>query len=237
VIGIEALVLLFVGFVAGACNAVAGGGIFFTLPTLMWAGLPPVSANASSAVSVWPGHAVAILGYRHELSRQRSRVVGSVPIAMAGGVVGALLLLTPTTKSSGLLIPWLLLVATLVLAFSAQLRTTFERLAESQVRRSRAAAAAVLCEFSIAGYGGYFGAGLGVLMFAGLSLLGVDDMQEANALKNLLAATVSTIAVVIFLIGGAVAVRETSIVLTGAIVGGYLVRRPLDGSQANGSED
>jgi uncharacterized membrane protein YfcA len=167
----------------------------------------------------------AIAGYREELSRQRSRVLRSVPIAVAGGLVGALLLLGTDDKLFRSLVPWLLLFATLIFAFSGQLRT-FERLAGQQVERGRAPTpAALLCEFGIAVYGGYFGAGLGVLMFAALSLLGVDDMQEANALKNVLATIVSTIAIAVFLVGGAVAFQETSIVLAGAVAGGYFGAR------------
>ena len=215
----QIMVLFVAGVIAGSVNAIAGGGTFFTFPALLAAGLPPVVANASNAVAVWPGHAVAALGYRKELATTKSRLFGSSVIALLGGSVGALLLLRTGDATFTVLIPALLLLATLVFAFKRRLQTVLALLRPAYAHRRMALWS---WEFAIAVYGGYFGAGLGVLMMAGLALTGLRDVHQLNALKNLLSTLISSIAVALFVLAGAISWPHAAIALVGSVVGGWL---------------
>ena len=218
---LEGAVLFVAGLIAGACNAIAGGGVLFTFPAMMWAGLPPIAASVSSAVAVWPGHASAILPYRAELRRHRDRLGRSIAVALAGGLVGAGLLLISGDAVFRPLIPWLLLVATLVFAGSGWLANATSRFT-ADASPAALGLGGLAFEFVVAIYGGYFGAGLGVLMMAALALLGIKDLQEANALKNVLATVVSSIALIVLAFGGYVSWPHALIALLGAVAGGYL---------------
>ncbi|HBP5995044.1 sulfite exporter TauE/SafE family protein [Pseudomonas aeruginosa] len=211
------LLLAGAGMIGGICNAVAGGGTFFTFPALLAAGVPPVVANATSAVSIWPGHASSLLGYRSELGRHRAALRRSLPVVGGGSLVGATLLVFTGDAQFSRLVPWLILVATVLFALGPWLRQAIERHARGQVPHLVAAGA----EFLTALYGGYFGAGLGIMLMAILTLLGVRDVQEANAVKNAMATVVTSAAVMLFVATGSIAWAQGSAVLLGAIVGGY----------------
>ena len=202
----------------GACNALAGGGTFFTFPALLAVGVPPVAANATSAISIWPGHATSLLGYRAELRRHGERLRSSAPAFVLGSIVGAGLLAVTGNGLFRHLIPWLLLTATLLFAAGPTLR------ARVAARRpgTLTGPAALALDFAVAVYGGYFGAGLGILLMAVLTLVGIEDVNEANALKNALATVVSSLAVATFILTGMIAWGPGAAVLAGAIAGGYL---------------
>lgn len=214
------------GVLAGVANAVAGGGTLFTFPMLLAAGLPPVVANASNAVAVWPGHAFAAWGLRPELARlavRRGRLALLAVLAVLGGAVGAALVRWTGDAAFRLLAPPLLLAATLVFAFGP-------RLAEAARRFSHPDGAAwPAAVFGLAVYGGFFGAGLGVMLMAALLVLGVRDPHGNNALKNLLATFVTTSGVVVFAVSGLVAWGPAALVLAGctggALAGARLARR------------
>lgn len=211
------LLLVAAGIVGGICNAVAGGGTFFTFPALLAAGVPPVVANATSAVSIWPGHATSLLGYRAELKRHLPALRTSLPVVGAGSLVGASLLVLTGDAQFKRLVPWLILLATLLFALGPQLRQVLERHTQGQVPIAMAACA----EFLTAVYGGYFGAGLGIMLMAILTLLGLRDIQEANAVKNAMATVVTSAAVALFVATGSIAWAQGSAVLIGALIGGY----------------
>ena len=211
-------------FVAGALNAVAGGGSFFTFPALIFAGVPPLAANATNTVALVPGSFTGAWAFRHEMkSVQQIRLPLFVAVSLAGGLAGALLLLvTPPQLFVGL-IPWLLLVATLVFAFgrwlSARLR---ERVRLNQTRL-------LLIQAVISVYGGYFGGGIGILMLAAFSLYGMTDLLAMNAAKNLFAGCLNGIAAATFLAAHAVHWHEAAIMMVtaiiGSLVGANLARR------------
>ncbi len=205
------------GLLGGAANAVAGGGTFFTFPVLLAVGLPPVTATASNAVAIWPGHAFGALGYRREIAGLGRRVLPRCAVALLGGLIGAGLLIRLGDAVLRPLIPWLLLVATLLFAFSGPLRA---RLAAARGPALPGAAAAF--ELAVAVYGGYFGAGLGVLMMAALLLTGMTDVQRVNGLKNVLATLVTGVSLAVFAGAGAVAWPQTLAVMAGAVGGGLL---------------
>lgn len=219
-----AFLLAGAGALAGLTNAIAGGGTFFTFPVLMAAGLPPVVANASNAVAVWPGHALAVVDSRNELSRIKVHVGPSVVIALLGGVVGFFLLVAIDNTAFAKAVPFLILFATLLFAFGRGLSTWFASRAPATAFQRRALVTR-FCEFCFAVYGGFFGAGLGVMLMAGLLMLGVHDLYTNNALKNLLASVVTSVSVAIFAVTGLVSWSHTLVAFVGAIAGGFLGAR------------
>ena len=206
------------------CNAIAGGGTFFTFPAFLASGIPPVVANASNAVAVWPGHALAVVGYRRELSRFSASIVGSMIVVLSGGIVGALLLIYVGNTAFSKLIPFLILFAALLFASGHSLGfwLSARTFGADQMRPSLLTR---LVEFLFAVYGGFFGAGLGIMLMAGLLILGVHDLQANNALKNLLAATINTVAVLVLAVSGLVSWPLTIVAFIGAMFGGLLGAR------------
>jgi uncharacterized membrane protein YfcA len=218
-----AVTLIVTGILAGLCNALAGGGTFFTFPAFLGAGLPPVVANASNAIAVWPGHAFAAVGYRKELATRRAGLGAAIAAALAGGICGALLLVVIEDDAFARLIPFLLLAATLLFAGGERLNRRLVGVAGDIDRGPALVRHGCLFVFSV--YGGFFGAGLGVILMAGLLILGVTDLAENNALKNLLGAVITSVAVAIFAVSGLVSWPHTLIALAGAAVGGLLGAR------------
>jgi uncharacterized protein len=216
------MALLFLaGILAGISNAVAGGGTFFTFPIFLLAGLPPVVANASNAVAVWPGHALAALGYRRELHDFPHAMKGSMAIAVAGGIVGALLLAYLGNRAFSMLIPFLILFATLLFAFGRVVNRWIDgRTSTVSIQTPSLLTRGI--EFLIAVYGGFFGAGLGIMLMGGLLLLGVHDIHTNNALKNLLGAIVTAVSVVVLSLSGLVSWPHTLFAFLGAVLGGVL---------------
>ncbi len=206
---------------AGAINSVAGGGSFISFPTLLLAGVPPIMANATNTTALWPGSLASIGAYRRELAVQRQGIVLFSAISLLGGLLGALLLLNIRERTFEQLIPYLLLGATLVFIFSPRIAALTRR-AGAQHREGRLRRAGVLgIYFLVAIYGGFFGAGLGILTLAVLSLLGLENIHEMNALKVLQASLVNGIAVLTFIVAGAINWPIALLMTAGAILGGY----------------
>ncbi len=206
---------------AGAINSVAGGGSFISFPTLLLVGVPPIIANATNSAALWPGSLASIGAYRRELMAQRRGIALFSAISLLGGLLGALLLLNIRESTFEQLIPYLLLLATLVFIFSPRINR-LSRQAGGQHRESRLRRAGVLTlYFAIAIYGGFFGAGLGILTLAVLGLLGLENIHEMNALKVLQASLVNGVAVITFVIAGAVNWPIALLMTTGAVLGGY----------------
>jgi uncharacterized membrane protein YfcA len=210
------LVVAAAGLIAGMMNALAGGGSFVTLPALIAAGVPSVNANTSSTVALFPGTLMSAWTYRDGLGP-----IGSVrlrPLLIAtfvGGALGAVLLLRTPIKTFDLVLPWLMAVATLMLALGS-------RLGEMLRRHWRIGAAAVLSvQFCLGVYGGYFGGGVGIMMMAVWSLLSERTLKSFNAPRTLLVSAANTIAVLIFIGAQSVVWRETLVMLVGATLGGY----------------
>jgi uncharacterized membrane protein YfcA len=215
------LLLFFAGVLAGVCNAIAGGGTFFTFPVFLSAGIPPVVANASNAVAVWPGHALAAIGYRKELREIKHGIKGSLAIAMVGGAVGALLLAYIGNRSFSMLIPFLILFATLLFMYGKAVNSWIDSRTASISIESPGYLTRV-SEFAVAVYGGFFGAGLGIMLMGGLLMLGVHDIHANNALKNLLGALITAVSVIVLTVSGLVSWPHTIFAFVGAVVGGFL---------------
>jgi len=211
------LLLALVGFVAGAMNALAGGGSFVTFPALVAVGLPSVVANASSTVALFPGSVASAWAYRREL-----RGIGglSLPVlsavSLAGGLTGAVLLLVTPVHTFDVVVPWLLLLATLTFAFGPRLGLALRR----RVRIGPRALLAI--QFVLMVYGGYFGGAVGLMCLAAWSLVtATPDIKAMNPAKVLLVGAANSIAVVCFVMAGAVRWPETLAMLVTGIAGGY----------------
>jgi uncharacterized protein len=206
----------------GGLNSVAGGGSFLTFPTLIVTGVAPIKANATSTVALWPGSLASVGAYRRELGAVRHGKLLS-GISLIGGLLGALLLLHTPSATFSALIPYLLLVATLLFAFNGPIRGWLGAMfAPGEHHSGRMPFALIVAQLVIATYGGFFGGGIGILMLAALSLLGLDNIHEMNALKTLLASCINGIAVVTFIIAGAVVWPQAVVMLVGAVTGGYV---------------
>jgi uncharacterized membrane protein YfcA len=195
------LVIAIVAFIAGAINSIAGGGTFLTFPTLTGvAKLSEKVANMTSTIGLLPGSAAGVLAATPEFKRlPRAMVISYGIISLVGGIVGSLLLLKTSTRTFALVIPWLLAFATLIFAFSKPIARWAGR--KHGDRSLKWTLFVGFVQFVVAIYGGYFGAGIGVLMLAGLSFAGLDDIHQMTALKVLLATIINGVAAAIFLFG------------------------------------
>ena len=219
------------GLLAGAVNAVAGGGTLISFPALLAAGLPAVSANTTSSVGLLAGYVGGSVGYRRELAGQGPRIRALAVVSVLGGVLGAVLLLVTPADAFRSLVPYLVLLSCALLAAQPRLA------AYVKARRERTAAAdgapagpeprhdispVVLVGVGLASiYGSYFGAGLGVLLLAVLGVLLQDGLQRLNALKGLLSLIVNLVGVVIFAFSGTVDWAFAGILAVSALAGGY----------------
>jgi uncharacterized membrane protein YfcA len=208
---------------AGAVNAIAGGGTLLTFPGLLTA-VSPVVANGTSTVALVPGSLSAAWGYRREMRGQGRRLVLLALPSLAGGLVGSLLVnrLDPDYFDS--LVPWLILTAATLFLFQPLLTGLARRGRSSSPPVSTVAALLVL-QFLVATYGGYFGAGIGILMLSGLGLMGLSDIHAMNGLKNFLAVCINGVSVAVFAIHGAIDWRYVGLMAPSAIVGAYVGAR------------
>lgn len=205
----------------GAMNAIAGGASFITFPTLLALGLPPIPANATNTVGIWPATLAGAGALREDLATQRERLVPLAVTSVLGGIAGALLLLRTPTVTFVHLLPWLMLVATLLFAFGRQLTARLRGHAPPRGMQI----AVIVMQFVIAVYGGFYGGGMGMMMLAGLALAGMEDVHAMNALKNVLSTFINGVAVVTFAVAGVVAWPYAGVMAVGAIAGGYLAAR------------
>jgi uncharacterized membrane protein YfcA len=208
--------LLFVAAaIGGAINSVAGGGSFVAFPALLFAGVPPVAANATNTIALWPGSAASAVAYRRELGEVKRELLPLGTASLVGGIAGSILLLRTSDHTFVLLIPWLLLFATLLFSFGGPVTRRLTGGKEASL------AAGVVAQLFIGVYGGYFGGGIGIMMLAVLALLGMTNIHKMNALKAVLGTLVNGVAVVTFVIAGAVAWVPGSVMIVGGIIGGY----------------
>jgi len=203
------------GLLAGAMNALAGGGSFVTLPALIAVGVPSVAANASSTVALWPGGAAGAWTY-HDRLRPICGVspYGMLAVTFAGGLAGSVLLLSTPSSAFDVILPWLLLLATLALAFARRIAALLHLHLQGR------AGPVLLVQFGLGVYGGYFGGAVGLMMVAAWSLLGETEIKRLNAPRTLMVSTANTIAVVAFILAGIVRWPQTLVMLAGGLVGG-----------------
>jgi uncharacterized protein len=207
-------------------NAVAGGGTLVTFPALVALGVPPITANATSTVALWPGTMTSMWGYRAELRGARRWAIAFAVPSLLGGVIGALLLLVTPEKRFEQIVPWLILGATALFMLQAPL---LRRLREASPQRSVAlpdgtlrppATPFLLYQFLVGVYGGYFGAGAGILMLAALGLMGLTNIHQMNGLKNWGGGVMNLVAVAVFTVSGIVNWPVALAMAVGATIGG-----------------
>ena len=214
---LEWCVLLLAAFVAGALNAVAGGGSFLTLPALVFTGVPPVAANATGTVALLPGYAAGAWGFREDMQAPPGLSMKSVVLlSLIGGSLGAALLLFTPNELLRKVVPWLLLAATAMFAFGPQLRAWAA--GKNAEHTAPSVTKAALGMLAVAIYGGYFNGGLGILL---LALLGQTNLNAMNGTKNLVSALLTAIAVAIYAAGGVVQWKQALIMMVAATLGGY----------------
>ena len=207
-------------FVAGIMNAVAGGGTFLTFPALVFVGVPSVVANASNAVALFPGSLASAWAYRRDFRNFDGVSFQAIlAISLAGGGVGALLLLATPERTFDAVVPWLLLAATLVFAFGPRVTPWLRRL------HHIGPVTLLVIQFAVGVYGGYFGGAMGIVMLAVYSLFGMTDINAMNASKTLLSGAINGIAVVCFVAAGIIAWPQTLVMLVAAVLGGYFGAR------------
>ena len=218
----QGLSLLLAALIAGAINSVAGGGSFVSFPSLLFVGIPPVNANATNTVALWPGQPASVWAYRGELRNlPKSAIIPLTVTGIVGGILGAKVLLITPQATFMRLVPWLLLIATIIFMMSGRIsRWVRERSAHAH-HSEFATGRGVFFQLFIAFYIGYFGAGAGILILAMLALLGMEYIHTMNALKAWFTTVSNGVAAVLFVFSHAVYWPQAILMIVGSILGGY----------------
>src|SRR6266536_2865117 len=214
------LMMIAAAFAAGVINSIAGGGTLITFPVLIWLGLDPKVANATSTVALWPGLFGGLFGYRREMNDSSLILMRLGVISVIGGGVGAWLLIATPSVTFARLVPFLILFATILFMVQGPVNRWLRLPATSGESRAWWIGAIVFQFFS-AIYGGYFGAGNGILMLAAMGLLGLHDIHRANGIKNFLGICINSVAVLSFALMDLVRWPESLVMAVGALAGGY----------------
>jgi uncharacterized protein len=228
VTAVQALLLVAASFAAGAMNAMAGGGTILTFPSLVFLGLPAIAASATSTVALLPAAVASLYGFRDEVRAHRQWLKTLFLPSLAGGAIGCVLLLRTPEKTFAFLAPILILFATVLFMvqgalarWSAARRKDADTPAQVDgLSRGRWALASLL-QLGVAIYGGYFGAGIGILMLALLGFLGLANIHAANGIKNFFNLCINTVAAGYFIFKGAVVWPAALVIVGGATLGGY----------------
>jgi uncharacterized protein len=220
----QAIFLLFAAGIAGALNALAGGGSFIAFPALLFVRIPAVEANATTTVALWPGLAASTFAYLKRLNAPLRVLVPLLATSIAGGWAGALLLLKTPQHTFLRLVPWLLLGGTLLFAFGNSIRAIVGKTNVVDDLRAiswQAIVVGSIAELLVAVYGGYFGAGIGFMTLGMLAMLGMRDINAMGAIRTLLAAAINAGAVVTFIVGHAVMWLQCIAMIAGSLAGGW----------------
>ncbi|WP_114390222.1 sulfite exporter TauE/SafE family protein [Notoacmeibacter marinus] len=215
---IEIALLFAAGFLSGAINAVAGGGTFIAFGALSLLGVPPISANATSSIAQLPGYFTSTLAYWSSIRKVLRGAMILAAVSVVGSLCGALFLLWLSNDRFAALVPWLLLAATALFAAGPWLKPPPVELGAEPERNSLASA---VVQFVTSIYGGFFGAGMGIMMLATLGLTEGGDYHRLNALKNLLSNVIAIVAIVVFVSGGVISWPGALAMIPGVALGGY----------------
>lgn len=210
---LQLLFVTFVAFIGGGINSVAGGGTFLLFPALIMGGVSPFAANILCSIGLWPASISSAYAYRRAFVRMQDKLTLMLIISLSGSTIGTLILLNTPEKTFETLIPWLLLGATLIFTFGKKLSFGGK---SAPIWSSR------LLQFFIAIYGGYFGAGIGILMLAMLQLMGMRDIHAMNAVKTILATAINLAAIILFIMSGKILWGIALWLIPAAVVGGFV---------------
>lgn len=222
----DLIILFTAGFLGGILNSIAGGGSFITFPALLFAGVPPISANATNTFASCSGYMSGTWAFRKDLLEVKSELPRYIIFSLTGGICGAWLLLQTPETAFETAVPWLLLFATLLFIFGGQLNRSLKHLNDKH--RHASTAGTLLLSLLLMGvclYGGFFNAGLGIISLSYLALAGHTNINQMNGLKLLISTFVSLIAIALFIYNDAIAWYEGSIVLAGTLCGGYMAAK------------
>jgi uncharacterized membrane protein YfcA len=220
----EIALLFSAAITAGAINSVAGGGGFIAFPSLLFTGMPPVNANATNTVALWPGTLASTGAYRRALSWKLVRSLWPlIVITFLGSIAGAFLLLHTSQKTFMKMVPWLLLAATVLFFFGGRITAWIKRKQRhgSEGPGRMTVAGITVLQLCVAIYIGYFGAGVGIIMLALLAIMGMEDIHAMNGMKTLLATCGNGVAVIMFIFAHAVKWPQALLMIGGAVLGGY----------------
>jgi uncharacterized membrane protein YfcA len=210
-----------VGVIAGTMNSIAAGGTLLTFPTLIWLGLNSVSANTTSTAAVWPGVVAGAFGYRHEVKTLPKRFFYFLAPSVTGGLIGAILLRLTPSATFDRFVPYLILFATFLFMIQDRIQRAV-RSSHPEAHKSKGwFIGANIFQFIVGIYGGYFGAGIGILMLASFGILGLTDIHQMNGLKNILGAAINALAIVYFMLNGMIYWPDAGVLAAGTIAGGY----------------
>lgn len=220
---LDMLLLLAAGLLGGIINSIAGGGSFITFPALLLVGVPPIAANASNTFAACAGYISGTWALRTEIKTPRRRLIMLSLLSALGGGAGAYLLTLTDDRGFEAAIPWLLLFATVVFAFGSQLNKALQNWSQERPHLGVIHLVLMLVMFvAVSVYGGFFNAGLGIIILSYLSLAGHTQINEMNGLKLLFSTTISLCAIILFVFKGLIVWQETIAVLVGTLIGGYL---------------
>jgi len=218
----DVILLFSTALAGGAVNSVAGGGGFIVFPALLFTGMPPINANATNTVALWPGTVASTGAYRRALSADLlRRMTPLIAITFAGSLVGSYLLLKTPQSTFLKMVPWLLLGATLLFSFGGKVTAWISQRHAAHGPSAWTVTGITLVQACAAVYIGYFGAGVGIVMLALLSMMGMQNIHSMNGLKTLLATCGNAVAVVVFIIAHAVYWPQAMLMVVGAAIGGY----------------
>ena len=225
---LESWAFLFIAaFLAGTVNSVAGGGSFISFPALLHVGVPPIPANATNTVAVWPGTVASTFAYRNAFTPHARRLMLPLfAVGILGGILGARVLLITPQQTFMHLIPWLMLAATLLFLVSGRMTAWIRKRAGHHPDDHTKVPVPLMItglaiELVVAMYVGYFGAGAGILFLSLLAILGIDDIHAMNGMKTLLVSVVNGVAIVTFVLAHVIVWPQALVMLVGAIAGGY----------------
>jgi uncharacterized protein len=216
--GTRIAILVVAGLAAGIANGIAGGGSFFSFPVLLALGYPALTANVSSSVGILPSYLPGVAGFRAELREKRGELASLTPSCVVGSLIGTALLLTGSSAQFRSVVPWLIGVATVTFA----VQPLVVRFAASTVQHAAHRVALQVGTFAIAVYGGYFGAGLGIMLLALFGLTLPDDLGTLSGLRSALSIVINAVAAVVFLIRGHLAWEVVVCLWIGTFAGGVL---------------
>jgi uncharacterized protein len=217
-------ILLVAGAVAGIMNSIAGGGTIVTFPSLILAGLTSVAANATSTVALLPGTLSSFAAYRRKVSSVLRWLRLFAPVSLTGGLIGGILLVQTPASVFDRFVPFLILFATILFMANSFVGRLFNsrHVQKGTMPSRRWIVGAVAFQFGVAVYGGYFGAGIGILMLASLGMLGFEDVHEMNTVKVVLGFMINIVAAAYFIVSGLIGWTEAGIMAAGTIAGGFL---------------
>ena len=211
----DAIFLFVAGFLSGVVNAIAGGGTFLTFGAMTLTGLPPIVANATSSITQFPGYVTSTLAYAKEIRADWKEAALLGGLSLVGGLAGALLLLSLSNPSFRALVPWLLLAATAIFAAGPYLKP------KTLSPEKPISPLGLAGQFVTSIYGGFFGAGMGIMTLAVLGLTKGGDYHRLNALKNFVAVVIAAMAVVVFASGGVIGWPQAVVMVPAAALGGW----------------